>query len=154
MRRETDEHGESVFTARLRVLLEEIHQVDDRGRARQFANSYVAERTGLSTSYIEALRKGQKTNPGLNVLTKLATFFNEHRAPESPRITVSYLAGDADDHVEGGDDALLERLSDDDLREIAIRARGANPGTRQQILAMIKVLEQPGSSEGAAGSSS
>jgi hypothetical protein len=144
MRRKVDDdHGSSVFTQRLRTLFDEVTQVDQHGRRRRFSNTYVAEQVDLSVSYIDALRRGEKTNPGLNVLTKLAAFFNEHRDPETPRITVSYLAGDADDRAPAEDDALLARLDDTEVRLIATRARGCSPRTRQHILDLIEVLERP-----------
>lgn len=143
-----DDHGPSVFTERLRTLFDEVTHVDQRGRRRRFSNPYVAERTDLSVSYIDALRRGEKTNPGLNVLTKLAAFFNEHREPETPRVTVSYLAGDTNDRAPIEDDALLARLDDTDVRLIATRARGCSPRTRQQILDLIEVLERPDPAQG------
>lgn len=142
MRRDlADEHGSSVFVARLRRLFDEITYVDEAGRRRRFSNQYVGERTGLSRSYIDGLRNGRNTNPGLNVLTALVKFFNDHRDPNSSPITVSYLAGDDDSTAEVEDDALRERLADQDVRAIAMRAGEASATTRRQILAMLDVLE-------------
>lgn len=142
MRRDhADEHGTSVFVARLRGLFDEITYVDEAGRRRRFSNQYVGERTGLSRSYIDGLRNGRNTNPGLNVLTALVKFFNDHRAPDRAPVTVSYLAGDDVGPVDVGDDALRERLADQDVRAIAMRAGDASATTRRQILAMLDVLE-------------
>lgn len=142
MRRDhADEHGTSVFVARLRGLFDEITYVDEAGRRRRFSNQYVGEQTGLSRSYIDGLRNGRNTNPGLNVLTALVKFFNDHRDPDRAPVTVSYLAGDDAGPVDVGDDALRERLADQDVRAIAMRAGDASATTRRQILAMLDVLE-------------
>lgn len=141
MRRDlADEHAASVFVARLRKLFDEITYVDEAGRHRRFSNQYVGEQTSLSRSYIDGLRNGRNTNPGLNVLTALVKFFNEHRNPNGPPITVSYLAGD-DVTTDVENDDLHERLADQDVRAIAMRAGEASATTRRQILAMLDVLE-------------
>lgn len=135
-----DEHASSVFVARLRRLFDDITYVDEVGRRRRFSNQYVGEQTGLSRSYIDGLRNGRNTNPGLNVLTALVKFFNEHRDPNSSPITVSYLAGDDYSAEVEGDD-LRGRLADQDVRAIAMRVGEASATTRRQILAMLDVLE-------------
>lgn len=141
MRRdEATDHGQSVFVARLRRLFDEITYVDEAGRRRRFSNQYVGERTNLSRSYIDGLRNGRNTNPGLNVLTALAQFFNEHRGADTPSITVSFLAGD-DSGTSGENASLREQLADRDVRAIAMRAGEASPRTRRQILAMLDALE-------------
>lgn len=141
MRREdAADHGQSVFVARLRGLFDEITYVDEAGRRRRFSNQYVAERTGLSRSYIDGLRNGRNTNPGLNVLTALTGFFNEHRGPEAASVTVSFLAGD-DAASPGEDVSLREQLADRDVRAIAMRAGEASPRQRRQILAMLDALK-------------
>ncbi|GGM81241.1 hypothetical protein GCM10012275_59850 [Longimycelium tulufanense] len=142
------EHGSPVFVARLRSLFDEITYVDEAGRRRRFSNQYVGEQTGLSRSYIDGLRNGRNTNPGLNVLTALVKFFNDHRDPNRPAITVSYLAGDEAGPIEVEDDVLRERLADQDVRTIAMRAGEASARTRRQILAMLDVLEDRGSVQG------
>ncbi|WP_338600483.1 XRE family transcriptional regulator [Saccharopolyspora sp. SCSIO 74807] len=134
------EHGQSVFVARLRRLFDEITYVDEAGRRRRFSNQYVGDGTGLSRSYIDGLRNGRNTNPGLNVLTALAQFFNEHRSPDTPSITVSFLAGD-DSGASGENASLREQLADRDVRAIAMRAGEASPRTRRQILKMLDALE-------------
>ncbi|WP_020496988.1 hypothetical protein [Sciscionella marina] len=136
-----DEHGTSVFVARLRSLFDEVTYVDEAGRRRRFSNQYVGEQTGLSRSYIDGLRNGRNSNPGLNVLTSLVKFFNDHRDPNKTPITVSYLAGDDDGFAEVEDDSLRSRLNDQEVRAIAMRAGEASPTTRRQILAMLDVLE-------------
>ncbi|NYH77687.1 transcriptional regulator with XRE-family HTH domain [Actinopolyspora biskrensis] len=140
-RQHADEHGSSVFVSRLRRLFDEVTYVDDSGRRRRFSNLYVGERTGLSRSYIDGLRNGRNTNPGLNVLTALAGFFNDHRESDTAPVTVSFLAGDDSETHGTGDETLRERLIDQDVRAIALRAGDASPLTRRQILAMLDVLE-------------
>ncbi|NHD15898.1 MULTISPECIES: helix-turn-helix domain-containing protein [unclassified Actinopolyspora] len=140
-RHHADEHGSSVFVSRLRRLFDEVTYVDDSGRRRRYSNSYVGERTGLSRSYIDGLRNGRNTNPGLNVLTALAGFFNDHRAPDTAPVTVSFLAGDDGESHSTDDETLRARLIDRDVRAIALRAGEASPLTRRQILAMLDVLE-------------
>jgi hypothetical protein len=150
MRRDlASETGNPVFVARLRRLFDDSTYIDDQGRRRRFSNQYVGENTNLSRSYIDGLRNGRNTNPGLNVLTALVKFFNEHRDPTSPPVTVSYLAGDDDGATEIEDDALRARLADQDVRAIAMRAGDVSVTTRRQILAMLDVLDadnsrQPG----------
>ncbi|MCA1192889.1 MULTISPECIES: helix-turn-helix domain-containing protein [unclassified Saccharopolyspora] len=132
-------HGHSVFVARLRGLFDEITYVDEEGRRRRVSNQYVAERTGLSKSYIDGLRNGRNTNPGLNVLTALVSFFNAHRGPDTPPVTVSFLAGD--DASPEQDVSLQQQLADRDVRAIAMRAGEASPHQRRQILAMLDALK-------------
>lgn len=54
---------------------------------------------------------------------------------------MSFLAGDDGETHGTGDEALRERLIDQDVRAIALRAGEASPLTRRQILAMLDVLE-------------
>lgn len=138
----------STFETRLRDLFERVTWVDSRGRRRSFTNNYVSETIShdpshditVSSNTIDALRNGRNTNPTLNVIRALAKFFNDHRSEDLPEIDPGFLTGDAPG-VETTDRQLLDRIADQDVRTIALRAGEADPRTRRQLVAMLEVLE-------------
>jgi transcriptional regulator with XRE-family HTH domain len=99
--------------------------------------------TDISSSYIAALRAGDKTNPTLKHLEGLARFFG---------VPPAYFFDDAttasiDDQLEqlGSLRELEAALSDDGVRILALKARGLSPSGLQhieRIVDHVRALEQ------------
>ncbi|WP_436947132.1 hypothetical protein [Streptomyces sp. SudanB52_2052] len=124
---------------------------DDHGRQREYSTAEVAKavtsdsshRATLSRSYLAMLRNGSHTNPTLSVLEGLAKFFDDHRDPGAPPITVQSLVA-----PESPEDQLLrERLASHQVRTIAMRAGAMTPPLREQLLKMIDTFDQDGTDD-------
>lgn len=141
---------------RLNALFARVRWADSHGRQREYSTADVAKAVTadpshpatLSRSYLAMLRNGSHTNPTLSVLEGLAKFFDDHREPESPPITVRCLVAQEDP-----EDALLrEQLAGHQVRKIAMRAGAMTPAMREQLLKMIETFDQdtpPGPGAGA-----
>ncbi|KND41939.1 hypothetical protein F3K20_23600 [Streptomyces scabiei] len=133
---------------RLNALFATVRWADPRGRQREYSTAEVAKAVTedpshpatLSRSYLAMLRNGSHTNPTLSVLVGLAKFFDDHRDPGAPPITVHELVAQ-----EASDDALLRQvLASRQVRKVAMRAGMMTPAMREQLLKMIDVLDQDG----------
>jgi transcriptional regulator with XRE-family HTH domain len=92
----------------------------------------VAERTGMSASYLSGLRRGKVTGPGADKVEALARFFG---------VDMAYFMGS--ERVElpattAGDDRLRKALENPLVREIAITTGDFN---REQWDHMLAILE-------------
>jgi transcriptional regulator with XRE-family HTH domain len=136
---------------RLNTLFATVRWSDPRGRQREYSTAEVAKAVTadpshaatLSRSYLAMLRNGSHTNPTLSVLVGLAKFFDDHRDSSSPPITVHDL-------VEQGpsqDVLLRQALASCQVRKVAMRAGTMTPAMREQLLKMIEVLDQGGTSD-------
>ncbi|MEV6732236.1 MULTISPECIES: hypothetical protein [unclassified Streptomyces] len=145
-----------VLAERLNALFATTRWADATGRQREYSTAEVANAVTadpshgatLSRSYLSMLRNGSHTNPTLNVLEGIAKFFDDHRAPGTPPITVQTLVAQEDPEEE----LLRQRLADHQVRAIAMRAGAMTPAMRRQLLKMITVLDQddaPGPDTGA-----
>lgn len=85
----------------------------------------------ISHSYIWQIRKGKSANPTRNAMALLAAFFS---------VPSSYFFDDveADRMAEQMD--VAEALSNDLVREIAVRANGLSDGSLTAVLAMVSSL--------------
>lgn len=133
---------------RLNALFATVRWSDSRGRQREYSTAEVAKAVTadsshpatLSRSYLAMLRNGSHTNPTLSVLVGLAKFFDDHRDPMSPPITVHELVAQ-----EASEDVLLRQvLASRQVRKVAMRAGTMTPAMREQLLKMIDVLDQDG----------
>ncbi|MGP3923322.1 hypothetical protein [Streptomyces sp. 8N616] len=138
-------HGRSL-AERLNALFAMVRWTDAHGRQREYSTAEVAKAVTadpshpatLSRSYLAMLRNGSHTNPTLSVLEGLAKFFDDHREPGSPPITVQWLVAQEDPE----DELLRQRLADHQVRTIAMRAGAMTPAMRKQLLKMIAVFDQ------------
>ncbi|MEU7147215.1 hypothetical protein AB0B79_06955 [Streptomyces sp. NPDC039022] len=144
----TDDHQQSVtsLAERLNALFAMVRWTDAHGRQREYSTAQVAKAVTadpshpatLSRSYLAMLRNGSHTNPTLSVLEGLAKYFNDHRTPGSPPITIQWLVAREDPDEE----LLQQRLASHQVRKIAMRAGAMTPTMREQLLKMIDILDQ------------
>ncbi|MEU3190712.1 hypothetical protein ABZ686_08715 [Streptomyces sp. NPDC006992] len=136
---------------RVNLLFAVTRRTDGHGRQREYSTAEVAKAvtidpshpTTLSRSYLAMLRNGSHTNPTLNVLEGLAKFFDDHRPPGTPPITVQWLVA----QEAPGDELLRRRLADHEVQAIAMRAGAMTPTMRKQLLKMIAILDQNGTAD-------
>lgn len=142
----TQRSASATFAERLRELFATIQDRDKRGRPRPFSNKAVAQAisedpshdTTISRTYLDGLRNGRNVNPSTATVAALVKFFNDHRAPDTPPVTASWLIGE-----ESADDARLRQaMSDANVRAIAMRASGMNPELQEQLLDMMQILSR------------
>ncbi|MFE2105365.1 hypothetical protein ACFXAF_05760 [Kitasatospora sp. NPDC059463] len=126
-------------------------RTDAHGRQWEYSTAQVAKAVTddpshpatLSRSYLAMLRNGSHTNPTLSVLEGLAKFFDDHREPGAPRVTVQWLVAES-----SAEDELLQRgLASHQVRAIAMRAGAMTPAMREQLLKMMASLDQAGAAD-------
>ncbi|MFC9678300.1 hypothetical protein [Streptomyces sp. NPDC056948] len=143
-----DQEQQRSLAERLNSLFAMVRWTDAHGRQREYSTAEVAKAvttdpshpTTLSRSYLAMLRNGSHTNPTLSVLESLAKFFDDHRPPGTPPITVQWLVAQEDPD----DELLRQRLADHQVRAIAMRAGAMTPAMRRQLLKMISIFDQDG----------
>ncbi|WNZ08529.1 hypothetical protein [Streptomyces sp. 11x1] len=146
-----DQAQQQSLAGRLNSLFAMARWTDAHGRQREYSTAEVAKAvtvdpshpSTLSRSYLAMLRNGSHTNPTLSVLEGLAKFFDDHRPPGTPHITVQWLVAQEDPESE----LLRQRLADHQVRAIAMRAGSMTPAMRKQLLKMIEILDQDGDFE-------
>lgn len=151
MEPEGDEGRPQSLAERLNSLFATARWADAHGRRREYSTAEVANAvtsdpshsTTLSRSYLAMLRNGSHTNPTLSVLEGLAKFFDDHRPPGAPPVTVQWLVA----HEDPEDELLRQRLADRQVRTIAMRAGAMTPAMRKQLLKMIAILDQDGAAD-------
>lgn len=135
------------FTQCLNGLFASVTFQDDHGRTQSYSTPYVARKitedpshdTTVSRVYLAALRSGRNTNPTIAVVKAIAKFFDERRAPGMPPITAAYLLGV--EEVEELEE-LERKLTDRQVRTIAMRAGEMTPAMRRQLLQMLDALDE------------
>lgn len=140
---------------RINELFAMVRWSDPHGRQREYSTAEVAKTVTadpshpatLSRSYLAMLRNGSHTNPTLSVLEGLAKFFDDHRPPGAPAITVQWLVAEEDPEEE----RLRQQLADHQVRAIAMRAGKMTPAMRRQLLKMIAIFDQDGASNSDSG---
>jgi transcriptional regulator with XRE-family HTH domain len=150
-----DQEQPRSLAERLNSLFAMTRRADAHGRQREYSTAEVAKAvttdpshsTTLSRSYLAMLRNGSHTNPTLSVLEGLAKFFDDHRPPGTPPITVQWLVAQEDPE----DELLRQRLADHQVRTIAMRAGAMTPAMRKQLLKMIAILDQDGATDSSPG---
>ncbi|CAL9450961.1 hypothetical protein SUDANB58_02447 [Streptomyces sp. enrichment culture] len=148
MKPEGDQEQQRSLAERLNSLFALVRWTDAHGRQREYSTAEVAKAvttdpshpTTLSRSYLAMLRNGSHANPTLSVLEGLAKFFDDHRSPGTPPITVQWLVAQEDPE----DELLRQRLADHQVRAIAMRAGEMTPAMRKQLLKMIEIFNQDG----------
>ncbi|WP_330349977.1 hypothetical protein [Streptomyces sp. NBC_00582] len=134
------------FTQCLNGLFASVTYEDDHGRTQSYSTPYVARKitedpshdTTVSRVYLAALRSGRNTNPTIAVVKAIAKFFDERRTPGMPHITAAYLLGV--EEVEELEE-LERKLTDRQVRTIAMRAGEMTPAMRRQLLQMLDALD-------------
>jgi hypothetical protein len=146
---ESPDRSPATVASRLNELFAGVTWTDDRGRQREYSTPFVAKTitddpthdTTVSRVYLATLRSGANANPTVAVITAIAKFFDERRAPGAPPITASFLLASG-----GGEDPeeaeLRRKLADKQVRMIAMRAGDMTPALRRQVLRMLDVLDQ------------
>jgi transcriptional regulator with XRE-family HTH domain len=128
-----DEHPAFSIAAKLDRLFESIRPP---GQA-EFSYTAVAEairaQQGISIShtYIWQLRTGRRTNPTIQHLTALATFFG---------VPVAYFLDDAEARKINDQLELLRTLQDAQVTEIALRAADVSESSREAIGEIVRKL--------------
>ncbi len=137
---------EGTLAEKLDRLFRTVHP---RGRG-EYSNEEVVEgirqRGGpaISHTYLWQLRKGLRTNPSINVIEALASFFG---APPSYFFDTA-AAARIDAQLE-----LLEAMRDAGVRHLALRASDLSPESLQAITDMVeRVRELEGLGDAAAES--
>jgi transcriptional regulator with XRE-family HTH domain len=146
MKADGDQGQRRSLAKRLNALFAMVRWTDPNGRQREYSTSEVAKAVtadpshpvALSRSYLAMLRNGSHSNPTLSVLDGLAKFFDDHRPPGTPPITVQWLVTQEDPE----DELLQKRLADHHVQAIAMRAGAMTPATRKQLLQMIAIFDQ------------
>ncbi len=135
------------FTQCLNDLFASVTYQSDKGRTQSYSTPYVARKitedpshdTTVSRVYLAGLRSGRNTNPTIAVVKALAKFFDERRTPDMPPITAAYLLGV--EEVEEVEE-LERKLTDRQVRTIAMRAGEMTPAMRRQLLRMLDALDE------------
>ncbi|MFG2139963.1 hypothetical protein [Streptomyces sp. NPDC048650] len=139
---------EQPLAERLNGFFALVRRTDARGRNREYSTAEVARAVTadpshpatLSRSYLAMLRNGSHANPTLGVLEGIAKFFDDHREPGVPPITIQSLVA----HEDPEDELLRQQLASRQVRMIAMRAGAMTPAMRDQLLQMIEVFDQDG----------
>ncbi|WDZ82713.1 helix-turn-helix domain-containing protein [Micromonospora cathayae] len=108
--------GSSSFAARLRHLFD-THRKPGTGKP--FSPDEVARATGLSTSYLNYLLRGERDNPSRSAIQQLANFF---------RVEPNFFFDPVAD---------TEAVNDPDLETITVLARRMPPGAPRASLRAI-----------------
>ncbi|MEU5552067.1 MULTISPECIES: helix-turn-helix domain-containing protein [unclassified Micromonospora] len=108
--------GPTSFAARLRHLFETRLKP---GTDKAFSPDEVARATGLSTSYVNYLLRGERDNPSRSAIQQLANFF---------RVEPNFFFDRVTD---------AESVSDPDLETITVLARRMPPGAPRASLRAI-----------------
>lgn len=130
----TSDPASRTFADRLNRLFETVHP---HGRG-PYSNEEVAQgiraRGGdISRAYLAYLRKGERTNPTLQHVAALASFFGV-----APTYFIEDLpADDLDAQVE-----LAAAMRDAGVRTVALRAAGLSPKGLRAITAMIERISE------------
>ncbi|MER5458573.1 helix-turn-helix transcriptional regulator [Micromonospora sp. NPDC002389] len=112
--------GPTSFAARLRHLFETRLKP---GTDKAFSPDEVAKATGLSTSYVNYLLRGERDNPSRSAIQQLANFFRVE-----PNFFFDRVADAESD---------AESVSDPDLETITVLARRMPPGAPRASLRAI-----------------
>ncbi|MEV4738744.1 helix-turn-helix domain-containing protein [Streptomyces sp. NPDC049555] len=139
--------SEKTFAELLEHLFQEIHPP---GRG-SYTNAEVAEAItkaaanggkGISASAIAQLRNGQKRNPMMSTIKALADFFG---------VEPGYFFDQAAKERTEAEIALVAAMRDQDVRRVALRAKGLSGNSLSMVTALI---EQARSLEGLTDSES
>lgn len=118
----TNPQGEAIFSARLNFLFDTIKKADGT----LHSNREVARVIGISPAYISRLRSGEMSNPGYDLVGKLAEFFN---------VPVSYFY-----ETEGSEEENeSKRIA---VNNIALRASKLDDQGMAALLTMLETIEQ------------
>jgi len=120
----------SDLAAKLNKLFEVMRKPEDPPLSNPAAAQAITEKTGvpISAAYLWQLRNGLKTNPTVQHLRAIASFFGVPSAyliePESSSTIDAQLR-------------LLQVLRDNGVRDLALRASGLSPESISSLAAMI-----------------
>jgi len=121
------------FAQRLDYLFKQITHPD--GREYSYEEVQNGTDKAVTAAYIWRLRTGKAKNPGYWVIKALSDFFG---------IDPNYFFQDEKQAVEMADKQarinLAERLQDDTVKDIALRASELDEAGRQAILGMIDYI--------------
>lgn len=129
---DTNPAPDGTFTTRLQRLF--VERPNPRTR-RPYSDEHVGAATGLSKTQVWNLRTGRATNPSMETIAGLASFFG---------VTPGYFFSTSDT----GDAELDALLTDSGARRIAARAADLSPAGQEMILS---VLDQIRRMEGRSG---
>ncbi|MFI6173274.1 hypothetical protein ACIBCN_41305 [Nocardia sp. NPDC051052] len=139
------------FADRLEYLFSTVRYRDADSRWRTFTTGEVADlitqdndryRVKMSRSYLGMLRSGRYSNPSIAMVIALVRFFNDHRAEGTPEIGVDWLASGASAAKESTPvDEELSPVEYQQVRHIAMRAGKMTPELRNQLIAILDMLD-------------
>ncbi len=115
--------GLAQIAARLDYLFEHRHP-EDRDK---YSVSEVSTGTGISDTLLRGMRRGGKTNPTIDTLMKLASFFD---VPPT-----YWVADDPEAEVVGRD--LQHAMEDAGVQSIALRSKGLNARNMRYVIESI-----------------
>ncbi|MET8980860.1 helix-turn-helix transcriptional regulator [Streptomyces sp. NPDC004539] len=123
--------GLAQIAARLDRLFEERHP-DNRG---PYTVGEVAAGTGISDTLLRGMRRGDKTNPTIDTLVKIAAYFD---------VPPTYWVSDDPDREIAGRD-LQRAMEDVGVQSIALRSKGLDA---QGLRFVKEVIDVARSSQG------
>lgn len=135
----TDSNGVRSIAEKLDTLFHTVHPSGQGEYSHAAVAEAIREQQGVAIShtYIWQLRTGRRTNPTIQHLTALATFFG---------VPVAYFLDDTEAARVEQDLELLAAMKKAGVTDIALRAARLSPGSRDTVTAMLDqiwLLEHP-----------
>ncbi len=100
---------------------------------REYTYNEVGEGSGVNSSYLWRLRTGKATNPGHRVLAALSEFF---------QVPPAYFFEEEMEEEYLEDLKLAQRLREEGIDRIALRASGLDEEGKRRILDMIEYIRK------------
>lgn len=124
----------ATFAARLNRLFETVYP-PGRGphTSAEVIAALKAEGITMSAPYLSQLRSGNRTNPSAATMAALANFF---------RIKPAYFTDDEYYEKLNKELTWMAAMRDENLRRIALRAKGLSPEAQQDILERVEELRR------------
>lgn len=131
----TEDAEKSELSQKLNKLFEIMRNPNAPALSNAAAAEAITQKTGVSISpaYLWQLRSGIKTNPTVQHLRAIATFFG---------VPASYLIDSGIDPEIDAQLNLLQALRDSGVRDLAMRASGLTPQALTSLAAMVDHARQ------------
>ncbi|MGH3634482.1 transcriptional regulator [Mycobacterium sp.] len=122
----------TTFAARLNRLFDTVYP-PGRGphTSAEVIAALKAEGITMSAPYLSQLRSGNRTNPSTTTMAALANFF---------RIRPAYFTDDEYYEMLDKELSWLATMRDEDVRRIALRAKGLSAEAQQDIMQRVDEL--------------
>ena len=139
---EVVEPGPYSFAGRLDMLFEKVRHPVERtrdGAHRKWKQSELAEAIGVTEAYVSKLRRGGENNPALDLIRRIAKFFNVSAAVlvDDDPIAIEYIAAQVNLYS-----ALLNNdLNVADLAQMLNAPAADQPGVLRQLMRAKRAAE-------------